>query len=207
LTYSIEDEVDRSLRPVARDLAAREVGRVVGADEHAHRRLDVGVVRELASQPRPLEDAPEHLSARLDEASSELREKVRGVVLFSEDGPDHCHTERPLDTDPEVAEQGDEVGAGVERFPRRRLLAHVRKGGGRKRSLARVAQTLWTYGSELDFSDGVTSVIVLGSEVNAANAAWQAWADAGGSGPYPEVEVHNYAVDLGLVVDRTPDPS
>jgi hypothetical protein len=60
-------------------------------------------------------------------------------------------------------------------------------------------QTLWAYGSELDFSDGVTSAIVLGSEVNAANAAWQAWADAGGSGPYPEVEVRNHAADLGLV--------
>ena len=37
------------------------------------------------------------------------------------------------------------------------------------------AQTLWKYGSELDFSDGVTSVIMLGSEVNSANDAWQAW--------------------------------
>jgi hypothetical protein len=35
------------------------------------------------------------------------------------------------------------------------------------------SQPLWAYGSELDFSDGVTSVIVLGGEVNAANAAWQ----------------------------------
>jgi hypothetical protein len=32
-------------------------------------------------------------------------------------------------------------------------------------------QKLWRYGSELDFSDGVTSVIVLGGDVNAANAA------------------------------------
>jgi hypothetical protein len=63
------------------------------------------------------------------------------------------------------------------------------------------SQTLWLYGSELDFADGVTSVIVLGSEVNVANAAWQAWADAGGRGPYPDVEVRNYAVDLGLVAD------
>ena len=63
------------------------------------------------------------------------------------------------------------------------------------------SQTLWAYGSELDFSDGVTSVIVLGSELNAANAAWQAWADAGGDGPYPDVEVRNYAVELGLVTD------
>ncbi len=45
----------------------------------------------------------------------------------------------------------------------------------------------------------MTSFIVLGTEVNAANAAWQEWADAGGDGPYPEVEVHNYAVDRGLV--------
>jgi len=43
------------------------------------------------------------------------------------------------------------------------------------------------------------SFIVLGSEVNAANAAWQEWADAGGGGSYPEVEVHNFAIDLGLV--------
>jgi len=62
-------------------------------------------------------------------------------------------------------------------------------------------QSLWEYGAELDFSDGMTSFIVLGSEVNAANAAWQAWADAGGGGPYPEVEVHNYAIDLGLVTN------
>jgi len=63
-------------------------------------------------------------------------------------------------------------------------------------------QSLWKYGAELDFSDGMTSFIVLGSEVNAANAAWQAWADAGGGGPYPEVEVHNYAIDLGLVTEQ-----
>ena len=69
------------------------------------------------------------------------------------------------------------------------------------------SQTLWAYGSELDFSDGVTSVIVLGSEVNAANAAWQAWADAGGRAPYPEVEVRNYAVGLGLVTEHIDDPS
>jgi len=62
-------------------------------------------------------------------------------------------------------------------------------------------QTLWKYGSELDFSDGVTSVIVLGADVNDANAAWQAWAEVGG-GPYPEVSVRNRAVDLGLVTDE-----
>ena len=44
-------------------------------------------------------------------------------------------------------------------------------------------------------------MIVLGAEVNSADAAWQAWADAGGDGSYPEVEVRNYAVDLGLVAD------
>jgi hypothetical protein len=37
--------------------------------------------------------------------------------------------------------------------------------------------------------------------VNAANAAWQAWADAGGLGSYPEVDVRNYALELGLVTD------
>lgn len=63
------------------------------------------------------------------------------------------------------------------------------------------AQTHWTYGTELDFSDGVTSVIVLGGEVNAAGAAWQAWADAGADGPYPDVSVHNHAIDLGLVTE------
>jgi hypothetical protein len=60
-------------------------------------------------------------------------------------------------------------------------------------------QTLWGYGAELDFSGGVTSCIVLGAEVNAANAAWQEWADAGGDGPYPDVSVHNHAIDLDLV--------
>jgi len=41
----------------------------------------------------------------------------------------------------------------------------------------------------------------LGAEINAANAAWQAWADTGGSAPYPEVKVRNFAVGLGLVTD------
>ncbi len=68
-------------------------------------------------------------------------------------------------------------------------------------------ETLWAYGSELDFSDGVTSVIVLGIEVNAANGAWQAWADAGGGRPYPDVEVRNFAVELGLVTEGNHDPS
>ena len=57
------------------------------------------------------------------------------------------------------------------------------------------------YDSELDFSDGVTSFIVLGAEVNAANAAWQEWTDAGADGPYPDVAVHNHAIDLGLVTE------
>jgi hypothetical protein len=60
-------------------------------------------------------------------------------------------------------------------------------------------QTHWEYGADLDFSDGVTTSIVLGSEVDAANAAWQEWADAGGDEPYPEVAVRNYAIGLGLV--------
>jgi len=62
-------------------------------------------------------------------------------------------------------------------------------------------QTYWEYGSELDFADGATSFIVLGAEVNAADAAWQGWADAGGNGPYPNVSVHNHAIDLGLVTE------
>ena len=42
--------------------------------------------------------------------------------------------------------------------------------------------------------------------MNSANAAWQEWADAGG-GPYPEVSVHNYAIDLGLVTDPPDEPN
>lgn len=42
---------------------------------------------------------------------------------------------------------------------------------------------------------------MLGREVNAANEAWERWADAGGREPYPAVDVHNYAVDLGLVTE------
>lgn len=37
---------------------------------------------------------------------------------------------------------------------------------------------------------------MLGGEVQAANTAWQEWAD---EGPYPAVDVRNYARDLGLV--------
>ncbi|HEU5263259.1 MAG TPA: hypothetical protein VFU34_01380, partial [Gaiellaceae bacterium] len=60
------------------------------------------------------------------------------------------------------------------------------------------SQTLWEYGSELDFSDGVTSCIVLGCEVNYANAAWERWAKDT-SQPYPDVSVRNFARELGLV--------
>lgn len=67
-------------------------------------------------------------------------------------------------------------------------------------------QTLWSYGSELDFSDGVTSVIVLGSEVNAANEAWQAWADAGRRRPYPEIEVRNFAAEQALLPTHETGP-
>ena len=62
-------------------------------------------------------------------------------------------------------------------------------------------QTHWQYGAELDFSDGATGSLFWGAEVNAANAAWQAWADAGGNGPYPDVSVRNRAIDLGLVTE------
>ena len=51
----------------------------------------VGTVREFAPQLRPLEDGPEHLSARLDQTSSELHEELGGVVLLGEDGADHGH--------------------------------------------------------------------------------------------------------------------
>jgi len=54
----------------------------------------------------------------------------------------------------------------------------------------------------MDFSDGVTSAIVLGREVNAANDAWQRWAEDT-SQPYPEVHVHDYAINLGLVTHRS----
>lgn len=43
----------------------------------------------------------------------------------------------------------------------------------------------------------MTSAIVLGREVNAANEAWERWAEDT-TQPYPEVRVRNYAVDLGL---------
>lgn len=47
----------------------------------------------------------------------------------------------------------------------------------------------------------MTSAIVLGREVNAANKAWEEWAEDT-SQPYPQVHVHNYAIDLGLVARR-----
>jgi len=61
-------------------------------------------------------------------------------------------------------------------------------------------QTHWGYGAELDFSDGVTSAIVLGRDVNAANEAWEQWAEDT-SQPYLEVRVHNHAIELGLVTE------
>jgi hypothetical protein len=36
-------------------------------------------------------------------------------------------------------------------------------------------QKTWAYGSELDFTDGVTAIIALGAELNANAAAWEAW--------------------------------
>jgi hypothetical protein len=59
-------------------------------------------------------------------------------------------------------------------------------------------QTVWEYRSELDFSDGCTAQIVLGSEFNANQAVWEAW----DGGDLPDAPgVHNYAEDLGLVAD------
>jgi hypothetical protein len=42
----------------------------------------------------------------------------------------------------------------------------------------------------------------LGREVNAAIEAWERWAEDT-SQPYPEVHVHNYAINLGLVAHRS----
>jgi hypothetical protein len=54
-------------------------------------------------------------------------------------------------------------------------------------------QTTWP---DLDLSDGYAVAIVLGSEFNANQAAWDAW----GGGEFPDApRVHNYARDLGLV--------
>jgi hypothetical protein len=63
-------------------------------------------------------------------------------------------------------------------------------------------QTGWQYGSELDFSDGVTSTIALGAELNANAAVWEEW---DGRGDWPDAPgVHNYARDLGLVTRPEP---
>ena len=60
-------------------------------------------------------------------------------------------------------------------------------------------QTTWEYGAELDFSDGMTSMIVKGSDLIANEAAWEEW---DGEGEWPDAPaVHNYAVDLGLVTE------
>jgi hypothetical protein len=57
-------------------------------------------------------------------------------------------------------------------------------------------QTVWDYGAELDFSDGLATTIVLGSEYNASQAAWEAW---DGEGDWPDVPgVRNFAEELGL---------
>jgi hypothetical protein len=63
-------------------------------------------------------------------------------------------------------------------------------------------QTLWQYGAELDFSDGMTSMIVSGSDLIANEAAWDQWH---GEGDWPKVPpVHNWAIDLGLVTEPEP---
>jgi len=60
-------------------------------------------------------------------------------------------------------------------------------------------QTTWAYGSDLDFSDGVTSIIALGADLIANEAAWEAW---DGKSKYPEgVGVRNHAIGLGLVTE------
>jgi hypothetical protein len=59
-------------------------------------------------------------------------------------------------------------------------------------------QTTWPYGSDLDFSDGVTAIIALGAELDTNAAAWDAW---DGEGDWPDAPgVRNYALDVpGLV--------
>ena len=57
-------------------------------------------------------------------------------------------------------------------------------------------QTIWP---DIDFSDGYAVQIVLGSEFNANQAAWEGWE----GGEFPDAPpVHNYARDLGLVRAR-----
>jgi hypothetical protein len=61
-------------------------------------------------------------------------------------------------------------------------------------------QTVWP---ELDLSDGYSVAIVLGSEFNANQAAWEAWE----GGEFPDAPpVHNYARDLGLVREEPAVP-
>jgi hypothetical protein len=56
-------------------------------------------------------------------------------------------------------------------------------------------QTIWP---DLDLAGGYTVQIVVGSEFNANQAAWEAWE----GGDFPDAPpVHNYARDLGLVRD------
>jgi hypothetical protein len=51
-----------------------------------------------------------------------------------------------------------------------------------------------------DLADGVSAQIVEGGQYNKAMDLWDEWDDAGGDmDDWPEVEVHNYAEDLGLV--------
>ena len=64
-------------------------------------------------------------------------------------------------------------------------------------------QTTWAYGSDLDFSDGVSAIIALGAELNANNEAWDEW---NGEGDWPDVSaVENHARGLGLVTDTPTD--
>jgi hypothetical protein len=129
-------------------------------------------------------------------------ERKRGGRLGSnEDSPSAGEGSVSKDADPEellpdrfyvMSDAGsiycdDGTGEGVEGFDTPEAAAEWAS-----------RQTIWRYGSELDFSDGVTSCIVLGREINEANEAWERWAEDT-SQPYPGVRVHNYAVDLGLV--------
>jgi len=61
-------------------------------------------------------------------------------------------------------------------------------------------QAVWEYGADLDFSDGVTSIIALGAELNANAAVWEAW----DGGEWPDAPgVHNFALDIGLVTEAS----